>query len=70
MNAPSDLQWIRDFLVVDGAERSEDAIGRIQESTSEWVIISRYSGHYLYALTRLELRQWPALREQRATPGD
>lgn len=69
MSAPSDLQWIRDFLVVDGAERSEAAVRRIQESTSEWVIISRYGGDYLYALTRLELRQWPAFRAQRAA-GD
>ncbi len=68
MSAPRDLHWIRDFIVIDGAERSEDAIRRIDESPSEWIVISRASG-YLYALTRLEVRHWPALADARGA-GD
>jgi hypothetical protein len=66
MSSPPDLLWIHDFLVVDGAERSEDAIRRIEKSTSKWVIISRAAGTYLYALTRLEIRQSPSFRAARA----
>ena len=60
MSPPPSPQWIRDFIVIDGAERSGDAVRRIESSTSGWIVISRSGGDYLYAIHRLELDRWPA----------